>query len=347
MRERTKAMVSRGRRPSKGELANFLRQLSTMNHRSARPPQTTTALSNNNDEWFDPEESQSPIDLKTLEDLQTQSAAKDDQIARLTRAAESKTDATIYLDQRNKDLKESVRTALDPHSLYPGNTDVISIAKDTTRDIRRVSKKIDRQRKKLEEAIARQENRQLAQKDGQITRLSADNARLKTRIQRLKEGQQSCVKQIELMERKAEEKIKQCKERVVEAENHLTRAILPRTYQSLRDQFDIVLDRQRKKSKKAKTRQKSGQPAEEEEEGQFLRLSAEKARLNHRILSLEEGQRSCVLQVELIELIVCPKLKELNSNYCKTTRLPLKNHDKNIVKPYLLRPLHSRLLYYY
>ena len=67
--------------------------------------------------------SQSPTDLQTLDDLQAPSAAKDDQIARLTRAAESKTDTIMYLDRRNKDLKESVRTAkdirlaLDPQNL--------------------------------------------------------------------------------------------------------------------------------------------------------------------------------------------------------------------------------------
>ena len=48
------------------------------------------------------------------------------------------------------------------------------------------------------------------------------------------------------MERKAEKKIKQSKERIVEAQNQLSRAILPRTYQSLRDQFDVVLDGMRK-----------------------------------------------------------------------------------------------------
>ena len=49
-----------------------------------------TALSNNNDEWFDAEESQSPTNEQTLDDLRAQSAAKDDQITRLTRAAKSK-----------------------------------------------------------------------------------------------------------------------------------------------------------------------------------------------------------------------------------------------------------------
>ena len=215
----------------------------------SRPPQATTPTSIDDDEWYDAEESQSPTNEQTLADLRAASAAKDGQIASLTKTARAKSNTITYLDQRidrNARLVEDIRLALDPQKLYPNDTDIITIAEDVTRDIRRVSKKIDRQRKELEEAIARQENGQLAQKDGQITRLSADNARLKTRILRLEEGQQSCVKQVELMERKAEEKIKGFKERVVEAEDHLSRAILPRTYQSLRDQFDVVLDRMQK-----------------------------------------------------------------------------------------------------
>ena len=136
-----------------------------------------------------------------MDDLRTQSAAKDNQIARLTRAAESKTNTIIYLDRRNKDLKESSRTALDPHSLYPDNTDVVSIAKNTMRDVRRVSQDIDRQQKMLKKAKARQKNGQLAEKNGQILRLSAKKARLNHRILSLEEGQRSCVLQVELMER--------------------------------------------------------------------------------------------------------------------------------------------------
>ena len=215
----------------------------------SRPPQATTPTWIDDDEWYDAEESQSSTNAQTLTDLRAASAAKDGQIASLTKTARAKSNTIEWLDQRiygNARLVEDIRLALDPHKLYPNDTDIITIAEDATRDIRRVSKKIDRQRKELEEAIARQENGQLAQKDGQITRLSADNARLKTRILGLEEGQQSCVKQVELMERKAEEKIKRFKKRVVEAEDHLSRAILPRTYQSLRDQFDVVLERTQK-----------------------------------------------------------------------------------------------------
>lgn len=214
----------------------------------SRPPHATTPTWIDDDEWYDAEESQSTNE-QTLADLRAASAAKDGQIASLTKTAGAKDSTIRWLDQRisgNARLVEDIRLALDPQKLYPNDTDVITIAEDATRDIRRVSKKIDRQRKELEEAIARQENGQLAQKDGQITRLSADNERLKTRILRLEEGQQSCVKQVELMERKAEEKIKRFKDRVVEAEDHLSRAILPRTYQSLRDQFDVVRDRMQK-----------------------------------------------------------------------------------------------------
>ena len=215
----------------------------------SRPPQATSPTSIDDDEWYDAEESTSPANEQTLADLRAASAAKDGQIASLTKTARVNSNTITWLDQRidrNARLVEDIRLALDPQKLYPNDTDIITIAKDATRDIRRVSKKIDRQRKELEEAIARQENGQLAQKDGQITRLSADNVKLKTRILRLEEGQQSCVKQVELMERKAEEKIKGFKERIVEAEDHLSRTILPRTYQSLRDQFDVVLDRKQK-----------------------------------------------------------------------------------------------------
>lgn len=137
---------------------------------------------------------------QTLDDLRAQSAAKDDQIATLTRAAESKTNTIIYLDRRNKDLKESTCTTLDPHSLYPDSTDVVSIAKDTMRDVRRVSQGNDRQQKRLQKAKARQKNGQLAEKKGQISRLSAEKARLNHRILSLEEGQRSCVLQVELME---------------------------------------------------------------------------------------------------------------------------------------------------
>ena len=214
----------------------------------SRPPQVTTPTWIDDEEWYDAEESQSTNE-QTFADLRAASAAKDGQIASLAKTARAKDSTIMWLDQRiarNARLVEDIRLALDPQKLYPNDTDIITIAEDATRDIRRVSKKIDRQRKELEDAIARQENGQLAQKDGQITRLSADNARLKTRILGLEEGQQSCVKQVELMERKAEEKIKRFKDRVVEAEDHLSRAILPRTYQSLRDQFDVVLERMQK-----------------------------------------------------------------------------------------------------
>ena len=211
----------------------------------SRQSQTTTASPIDEDEWFNAEEAQPTSDRQTLNDLRAQSIAKDGEIARLTRVAEGKTDTIKYLVQRNNGFRDSVRAALDPDSLYPATNDVVSMAEDMTRDAERLSRKLDRQREELEEAIARQENGQLAEKVGQITRLSADNEKPRHRILRLEERQLSCVHRVEYMERKAEEKVKRFKDRAVEAESHLSRAILPRTYESLRDQFDVVLERMR------------------------------------------------------------------------------------------------------
>ena len=67
--------------------------------------------------------------------------------------AEGKIDTIKYLVQRNNGFRDSVRVALDPDSLYPDITDVVSLAEDITRGAERLFRKIDRQRKELEERL--------------------------------------------------------------------------------------------------------------------------------------------------------------------------------------------------
>ena len=217
------------------------------------PPQPTTTPADDDDEWFDAETSQPapenrpeiapapPTDTQAVIDLRAESAAKDAQIAALSRDAETKSDTIAMRDRQKNSLMSALRKALDPERLYPANTDIVTLASDIASDVKRVSRKVDRQKSELAEARRRQENGKLAENAREIERLSTENERLNGRIVRLEVGQRSSVLEVERIEQSAREKERALRERTLAAESVSTRqAIDERTYNTLSSQFQTV-----------------------------------------------------------------------------------------------------------
>lgn len=214
----------------------------------------TAASEDDDDEWFDAEESLpsseenpnstpiSPTNEELLAELRAEASEKDAQIATLSKAAETKNDIIEDLDQRNSCLMGNLRNALDPIGLYTPTTDIVVMANDVRSDYNRASKKIERQKKELKEARDRQENGQLAQKDEQISVLNNENARLNSRIVGLEEGQRQCVREVDRIEQLAKERVKKLKDRTEAAESTARQAISQRQYGLVRDQLSGVVD---------------------------------------------------------------------------------------------------------
>lgn len=216
-------------------------------------------------QWFNAEETQSPaaeIPSNTplppttdqvLADVRADSARKheqittkdkqisrkDDRIAKLTKAANASSSTIANLNRRNNRLSRRIRRTLDPKGLYPDNTNVLMIASHVQRDLNRVSKKVVRQRMDLESSTAHQQKEQLLDKALEISRLSAENERLRGSVLGLEQGQQSSVKEVERIQQAAKEREKKLTD---QRQRELSNAINPRTYDSLRAQFDVVRD---------------------------------------------------------------------------------------------------------
>ncbi len=209
------------------------------------PPQSTTTPPDDDDEWFDAESSQSPhenrpedapalpTDTQAMIDLRAESAAKDAQIAALSREAENKNYSISLRDRQKNSLMSDLRKALDPEKLYPANTDVVTLASDIARDVKRVSRKVDRKKTELADARRRQENGKLAENAREIERLSTENERLNGRIVRLEVGQQSSVLEVERIEQLAREKEQTLRERARAAESAPRQGVDQRTYDTL------------------------------------------------------------------------------------------------------------------
>ncbi len=209
------------------------------------PPQSTTTPPDDDDEWFDAESSQSPhenrpedapalpTDTQAMIDLRAESAAKDAQIAALSREAENKNYSISLRDRQKNSLMSDLRKALDPEKLYPANTDVVTLASDIARDVKRVSRKVDRKKTELADARRRQENGKLAENAREIERLSTENERLNGRIVRLEVGQHSSVLEVERIEQLAREKEQTLRERARAAESAPRQGVDQRTYDTL------------------------------------------------------------------------------------------------------------------
>ena len=217
------------------------------------PPQPTTTPADDDDEWFDAETSQPapenrpenapalPTDTQAVIDLRAESAAKDAQIAALSRDAETKSDTIAMRDRQKNSLMSALRKALDPERLYPANTDVVTLASDIASDVKRLSGRVDRKKTELAEARRRQENGKLAENAREIERLSTENERLNGRIVRLEVGQRSSILEVERIEQSARVKERALRERTLAAESVSTRqAIDERTYNTLSSQFQTV-----------------------------------------------------------------------------------------------------------
>ena len=217
--------------------------------------QATTAPSGDDDEWaswFDAEETQTSGDDDDewalwfdAEETQTSTAETQRALARLQTSMDR-------LGQRNDNLMSNLRNTLDPTGLYSPHAHIAMIANDVTRDLRRVSRKVDRQKEELNEARARQENGQLVEKDGQIVSLSAEVTRLKGRVFGLELGQLSSVAEVKNIEQKANERVQRLKERAVEAERRAAAAVSQSSYDNIKDQLTTVAEQLREAEKERK-----------------------------------------------------------------------------------------------
>ena len=184
-----------------------------------------------------------------LADVRADSARKDEQIARkedriakLTKAANASSSTIANLNQRNSRLSMGIRRTLDPKGLYPDDTNVLMIANHVRQDLNRISKKVVRQRKDLEKSTAHQQNEQLLEKAVEIATLSAENERLRGSVLGLEQGQQSSVEEVERIQQAAKKREEKLTDQRMEAQRKLSNAIDPRTYDTLRNQFDVVRD---------------------------------------------------------------------------------------------------------
>ena len=185
-----------------------------------------------------------PQNDQALTDLRAESQQKDAKIAELARSNGAKSRTITALDGQYSRLQERLRESLDPTSLYPHNTDVVTIANDMTRDLKRILKEIRKKERELKESEDREERGQLAEKDKEIAELRARNGRLDGRIQRLEErleeGERSSDFAVQEHERRAQEKIRSLRERMLEAESAARQGISTRDFNTLRSQFDRV-----------------------------------------------------------------------------------------------------------
>ena len=216
--------------------------------------QATTAPSGDDDEWalwFDAEETQTSGDDDEwalwfdAEETQTSTAETQRALARLQTSMDR-------LGQRNNHLISNLRNALDPTGLYSPHEHIAMIANDVTRNLRRVTRKVDRQKEELKEARARQENGQLAEKDRQIFSLSAQVTRLNGRVLGLELGQLSSVAEVKNIEQRANERVQRQKERAAEAERRAAAAVSQLSYDNIRDQLGAVVDQLRAAEKERK-----------------------------------------------------------------------------------------------
>ncbi|KAF6238628.1 hypothetical protein HO173_003134 [Letharia columbiana] len=221
-------------------------------HRST-PSQTTSAGEDDEDEWFDTQESRPspgeipdntplpPTNDQALADLRAESAGKDAEIAMLAKAVSGKSDTIVTLDQRSSRLMGNLRATLDPQGLYPSRTDVVAMANDLTLDFNRVSRKLERKKEELQEAVARQESGQLAAKDKKISKLSLETTRLSTRSERLERELRLCLEEAERNKESAGTREAALKERTLAAESAVKMAISQRQHDVVRDQLDGVV----------------------------------------------------------------------------------------------------------
>ena len=235
-----------------------------------------------------------PTNDHALEVVRAESARKDERIARkdqytlrLTQTARANSSTIARLNGRNSRLLERLRTNLDPKGIYSPNTNVVLIANHLQKDFKRVSKKILRQRGHLENSHGYQQGRQLVQKSIEIAALSAEIRRLKDRALGLERGQQSSVEQVKGIERAAREQVKDIERAAREreeklrnwtraAERRASDAIDPRTYETLRNQFDAVRDAYLK--------------ARDEKKAALAELQAEKAKTETEIQTQPQSE---------------------------------------------------------
>ena len=245
------------------------------------------------DEWFDAEESQ-PSSAE-IPDNTPEPDVDDDQtpadlretIAKLTRTIETKSSTIKTLDGRHSTFLAKLRRSLDPRSLYPKNTNVVIIASDLVKDRKRFTRRMKRKNKELQESQGREERGKLADKDREIANLTVKNRELDVRIKGLEEGQLSSVFHVQEHERRADEKLKSLRARMLEAESEARRGFTTRDYNTLRSQFDVVADHLRQARQEAQ----DALSAQEGLTGELRDERAQSQRLQTIIDSEAEAQR--------------------------------------------------------
>ena len=184
----------------------------------------------------------SPTPERDLDSIRADSAEKDVKIQTLSKESQDRANTITNLDRRNNSLVENLRTALDPDSLYPSLQDVLVLANDLAQGFRRASKEVERQEKELEKERDRPEIKQFAEKTSEIKKLSEENVHLNHRIEDLVEEQQSSALATERTKQETKATEKRLRERLSAAEKVAGDAIDERTYMTLRNQFDDVVD---------------------------------------------------------------------------------------------------------
>ena len=109
-------------------------------------------------------------------------------------------------------------------------------------DLRRVSEEVEHQ-KELEKELDRSESNQLAEKENEITRLSEESIELSSQIKNLVDEQRSSALATANTERLAKATENRLRERVKAAEHTAANSFDERTYTTLRNQFDDVVDK--------------------------------------------------------------------------------------------------------
>ena len=225
----------------------------------SRPQQTETAVSSDDDdEWFNAEESHTSsaeipnnaaIQLTRasskngllFSDLRAQLEMKNRRVHNPSQPAQTTGNKTANINGHDDGLMQRLRRTLDPRSIYSADSSVLIIARDLKRDYNRVSKKVLRQREALVSSQQYQETKKLHDKAIEVTKLTANNKRLRQRVLSLELGQQSSVQEVENIREAAKQREAKLKEQKKAADNWAAQAVSQREYDSLRRQFDTIL----------------------------------------------------------------------------------------------------------
>ena len=114
-------------------------------------------------------------------------------------------------------------------------------ANDIAEDLRLISEEAEHQ-KELEKERDRSESNQLVEKENEIIRLSEECTKLSSQIKKLVDEQNSSALATENTQRQAKATEKRLRERAQAAEHRAANSYDERTYMTLRNQFDVVVD---------------------------------------------------------------------------------------------------------